>query len=426
MKVYVRALGCRLNYAEIDAIARDLAADGHVLVDSPDKAEQIIVNTCAVTHDAVRSSRALVRQQHRAAPNASITMTGCYAELAPEAAAALPGVSLVVPNAEKDALTRRWAPADPSEREPVQRHGRPARTRAFIKVQDGCDNACTFCVTTVARGVGRSRPADVVVAEIRALAAGGCQEAVLTGVHLGSYGHDQGQSDGLAELVRRILGETSVPRLRLSSLEPWDLSPNFFDLWHDERLCPHLHLPLQSGCDATLRRMARRTTRASFRALLDAARERIADPAITTDMIAGFPGETDAEFEASAVYAAEQGFAGMHIFRYSPRPGTAAARMKGRIDEATSRARSAVLHEVAAQAQATYSGRWMGRELPVLWEQVAGSTERGFLNAGYTPNYLRVSLVHPVSLSHTVRMVRLGELDPQSGHMQGTLVGTTV
>ena len=420
MKVHVRALGCRLNYAEMDALARALAANGHSIVDAPGDADQIVLNTCAVTHDAAHTSRKLTRQLHSAAPSAAITLTGCYAQLAPAAASGLPGVVSVAANAEKDGLAARWQPAEDFDVEPVQRAARVARTRAFIKVQDGCDNACTFCITTVARGAGRSRPADAIVDEISLLTALGCHEAVLTGVHLGSYGLDEGRGHQLEALIRRILNETSVPRLRLSSLEPWDLTPGFFDLWRDDRLCPHLHLPLQSGCDATLRRMARRTSQAAFRDLLAAARETMTDPAITTDVIVGFPGETEAEFEDSLSFIAGQGFAGMHIFRYSPRAGTPAARMRGTVDEAVKKARSERLHALVTEGQAAYARRWLGRELPVLWEQVAGATQDGFLNVGYTPNYLRAACVHQTALSHTVTRVRLDAFDERSGQVRVT------
>lgn len=422
MKVHVRALGCRLNYAEMDALARALATNGHSLVDAPADADQIVLNTCAVTQDAVRTSRQLARQLHGAAPSAAITLTGCYAELAPEAASALPGVVSVAGNAEKDALANRWQSVEAYDLEPVQRAARIARTRAFIKVQDGCDNACTFCITTVARGAGRSRPADEIVSEIRLLTALGCHEAVLTGVHLGSYGMDFGAGHQLAGLIRRILAETDVPRLRISSLEPWDLAPDFFDLWRDDRLCPHLHLPLQSGCDATLRRMARRTSQAAFRELLTAARDQISDPAITTDVIAGFPGESEAEFEDSFAFIAAQQFAGMHIFRYSPRPGTPAARMRGAVDEAVKKARSDRLHALAAECQAAYARRWLGRDLPVLWEQVAGATEDGFLNVGYTPNYLRVTCLQREVLSHRLTLARLNDYDERTGQVRVTPV----
>ncbi|HYO88223.1 MAG TPA: tRNA (N(6)-L-threonylcarbamoyladenosine(37)-C(2))-methylthiotransferase MtaB [Candidatus Limnocylindrales bacterium] len=422
MKVHVRTLGCRLNQAEMEALGRALTAGGQTLMDDPAEADQIVVNTCAVTQDAVHTSRKLARQLNRAAPQAAITLTGCYAQLAPVEAAALPGVASVVGNADKDHLASGLGRVDAYDLELLQRdaQARMGRTRAFVKVQDGCDNACTFCVTTVARGAGRSRPTDEIVREIALLTALGYLEIVLTGVHLGSYGHDAGNREGLAELTHRILVETNAPRLRLSSLEPWDLSPAFFDLWRDDRLCPHLHLPLQSGCDATLRRMGRRTTQASFRRLIEAARERISDPAITTDVIAGFPGETDDEFEQSAAFIAAQGFAGMHIFRYSRRPGTAADRMRGHVDETVKKARSETLHALAAEAQAAYAPRWLGRALPVVWEQVAGAREDGFLNVGYTPNYLRAACVHPRALTHTVTLAHLDRYDRHTGQVQVT------
>lgn len=406
----------------MDALGRALTAGGQSLVDDPAQADQIVINTCAVTQDAAHSSRKLTRQMHRAAPEAAITLTGCYAQLAASEAAALPGVVAVVGNAEKDRIGLQLGGAEAFDLEPLQRdlRARHGRTRAFIKAQDGCDNACTFCVTTVARGAGRSRSADAIVREIGLLTALGYQEIVLTGVHLGSYGHDTDAADGLAELIRRILAETDAPRLRLSSLEPWDLSPEFFDLWRDSRLCPHLHLPLQSGCDTTLRRMARRTTQASFRRLTDAARERMDDPAITTDVIVGFPGETDAEFEQSIAFISALGFAGMHIFRYSRRAGTAASRMRGHVDEQVKKARSDTLHALAGQAQADYAARWLGRALPVVWEQVAGASPDGFLNVGYTPNYLRAVCAHQRALTHTVTLARLDSYDRHTGQVRVT------
>ena len=285
MKVHLRMVGCRLNQAEIEHMARQLTAQGHEIVDDVSLAEQVIVNTCAVTQDAARASRQLVRQLHRDQPAAAIAVTGCYAQLESAAVGALPGVTQVIGNADKDALVQLVSgeSSELFDREPVDRDGRAGRTRAFIKVQDGCDNACTFCITTIARGAGRSRPAAQIVDEIHALLTLGYQEIVLTGVHLGSYGHDRGERDGLSHLVGRILAETDVPRIRLSSLEPWDLTPDFFQLWRDPRLCRHLHLPLQSGCDATLRRMARRTTQAQFAELVQAARACVADMAIPTD-----------------------------------------------------------------------------------------------------------------------------------------------
>jgi threonylcarbamoyladenosine tRNA methylthiotransferase MtaB len=407
MKVHLRMLGCRLNQGEIDRMARQFQQQGHEIVLSPEEADLCIVNTCAVTNEATVSSRKLVRELHRANPSARITVTGCYAQIAPDNIAVLPGVDRVVDNTGKDTLVEQitGVSVETFDHEPIARDaqaGAMGRTRAFIKVQDGCDNACTFCITTVARGDGRSRSAADVIDEIRGLHAAGYMEVVLTGVHLGSYGHDTGDHDGLLHLVRAVLNETDVPRVRLSSLEPWDLSSGFFDLWQNPRLCPHLHLPLQSGCDATLKRMRRNTDQASFRALVRAARERIPNVSVTSDVIAGFPGETDDEFEASIAFIEEMAFAGMHIFRYSKRPGTPAVRMHGHVTEAVKKARSARLHELAAGMEADFAASFIGQHAPVLWEQVSGATEEGFVNIGYTDNYVRARAVYPRALTNAI------------------------
>ncbi len=322
----------------------------------------------------------------------------------------------VVGNFDKDRLVALIGPD--YEREPLVREPLPPgtldHTRAFVKVQDGCDNRCTFCVTTLARGAGRSRPVGEIVEEIGLLRAMGYQEVVLTGVHLGSYGHDQGDESGLAGLVRAILLRTDVPRLRLSSLEPWDLAPGFFELWQDARLCPHLHLPLQSGCDATLRRMARRTTQAQFAALAEAARARIPGLALTTDVIVGFPGETDAEFDESLRYLDEMGFARLHVFPYSRRPGTAAARMPGQVPDAVKKARKAATLALSERLWDGFQGAQVGREVDVLWESAHGATPDGIVWMGYTGNYLRVMTTTRDPLANSVTRVRLVEAGGQA------------
>ena len=417
MRVHLRTLGCRLNQSEIDTMARQFQQQGHDVVDDPAAADWVVVNTCTVTADAARKSRQLVRDVARTAPDARIAVTGCHAQVAPDEFTALPSVAYVVNNLQKDGLVERitGVPAEPFDLEPLVRftgmRSASGRTRAFVKVQDGCDNACTFCITTTARGAGRSRLLADVVDEIRLLVALGYQEAVLTGVHLGSYGHDRGERDGLSRLVRAVLADTDIRRLRLSSLEPWDLDAAFFTLWDNPRLCPHLHLPLQSGCDATLRRMRRRTNQSAFRALVEAARARVPDISITTDVIVGFPGETDAEFAISEAFIREMAFAGLHVFRYSRRPGTAAARMRGQVSERVKRARSSRLHVLAEETAAHYARRFVGRTLRVLWEQVGGVQQDGFINLGYTDNYMRVRCVHPRPLTNHITPARLDAFD---------------
>ena len=412
-RVYLGFTGCRLNEAEIERLGRQFAARGDVITREAAEADLVVINTCAVTKEATRKSRRLIRQAARANPDARIIATGCYAELSPEQVAALPGVARVIGNRQKDdlvALTSEGERPD-YEREPLAREPLPpgtlGRTRAFVKVQDGCDNRCTFCVTTIARGTGRSRPPEEIVTEVGLLAGAGYREVVLTGVHLGSYGHDLGERRGLAGLVRALLERTPIPRIRLSSLEPWDLDPGFFDLWSDSRLCPHLHLPLQSGCDATLRRMARRTTQASFAALVEEARARIPDLALTTDIIVGFPGESDEEFEESIRFVERMGFARLHVFPYSPRPGTAAARMPDQVREAVKKERRARMLDLSARLWEAFQARHIGRTYEVLWESARGATPEGIVWSGLTGNYLRVLTVTQEMLGNTITPARL-------------------
>ncbi len=394
MKIYLDTIGCRLNQAEIERMAREFRAAGHELVASPAEADLAVVNTCAVTANAVADSRQRIRRLAReGVPR--IVATGCWATLEPDRAAALPAVAEVVPNPRKDALVPALLglPPERFDLEPIAREpipGSRARTRAFIKVQDGCDNRCTFCITTVARGPGRSRPVGEVLADVRAALRGGAQEIVLTGVHLGSWGHDFTPPRHLRHLVQAVLRETDVPRLRLSSLEPWDLDADFFALWEDPRLAPHLHLPLQSGSATVLRRMARKTTPEAFARLLATARRLIPDVAITTDLIAGFPGETEKEFAETLAFVEAMAFAGGHVFTYSERPGTAAATMPRPVPLPVRKARNAALRQVLEASAARYRARFVGRTLTVLWESAEPQPDGGFLLRGMSGHGLRV------------------------------------
>ena len=429
MKVHLHTIGCRLNQAEIESLGRRFIAGGHEIVGDAAAADMIILNTCAVTAEATRDARNLTRRFHRANDTAGIVLTGCYATIAPDELANLPGVVRVVANADKERIPE-WI--DPpcsggsvnrlsGERRPTGSPGSFGRTRGFIKVQDGCDNRCTFCVTTIARGESRSRHLGDVVAEVQALASAGYLEVVLTGVHLGSYGRDLGREGGLPDLVAALLAHTDVPRIRLSSLEPWDIGDGLFRLWENPRLLPHLHLPLQSGSDHVLRRMARRTSRDSFRALAAEARECIPDLSLSTDLIAGFPGETEADFAQTMDYVEELAFARLHVFSYSARPGTAAARMPGQLSRAVRRERTARLIALGERLSAGFHQRYDGAVRPVLWEGVNGAEPDGLRWAGYSDNYIRVSTVGPADLLGRVTPVRLSH--PRPDGMSGEVLG---
>ncbi len=392
MKVYLDTIGCRLNQSEIETMARQFRAAGHEIVPSARDADLAVVNTCAVTSEAAADSRQKIRSASRLGAD-GVVATGCWATLQPEQAAALPGVKRVVSNFQKDSLVINTLDLQPSafDLEPLDRQPLPGlhrRTRAFIKVQDGCDNACAFCVTTIARGEGRSRPLADVIRDIQFALAGGTKEIVLTGVHLGSWGAEWGVC--LRDLVRAILNETETPRLRLSSLEPWDLDADFFRLWENPRLMPHLHLPLQSGSGSVLKRMARKTTPDSFRGLVAAARAIIPDVAVTTDVIAGFPGETEEEFAETLEFVRRLEFAGGHVFTYSARPGTAAAKMKGQIRPEVRKQRNHILREAFEEASRAYRRKFVRRRMSVLWESVSELDEWGWQMEGLTGNYLRV------------------------------------
>ena len=430
MKIYLDTIGCRLNQSEIEAMARGFRAVGHEIVTSAQMADMAVVNTCAVTNEAAADSRGKIRHIARAGVN-EIIATGCWATLQPQQAKDLPGVLRVVTNERKDHLVSDVLnlPEDSFDLEPIARKPLPGlhrRTRAFIKVQDGCDNHCTFCVTTIARGEGRSRSIADVLLDVQSALEGDTKEIVLTGVHLGSWGQDlstslqAGLGNHLRDLVKALLRETDAPRLRLSSLEPWDLDADFFSLWADKRLMPHLHLPLQSGCEATLRRMARKTTPQAFRELVRAARAVMPEVAITTDIIAGFPGETEEEFAESLEFVKEMNFAGGHVFSYSPRSGTGAAKMKSQVRPELRKKRNHILYDALEESAKSYRQKFIRQTMSVLWESVSEMGEWGWQMEGLSGNYLRVNAFAPSPRWNEIDRVILNESDGDK--IRGTIL----
>ena len=280
----------------------------------------------------------------------------------------------------------------------------------MVKVQDGCDNFCAYCIVPYARGEPRSIGLHQAVTQVAALASEGYQEVVLTGVHLGLWGRDLPDRDlDLAALVRAILRETVIPRLRLSSIEPQDFTAGFLDLWSDRRLCRHLHLPLQSGCEATLRRMGRRYTATAFAHMVSQARAAIPGVAITTDMIAGLPGETEVEFAESLAFAREQAFARIHVFKFSPRRGTRAATMPDQAPEPAKQARSQALAALSDEGSWAFRRALVGETVDVLWEErvETGAQESRGAWAGLTDNYIRVIMPSDDDLGNRVTSSRL-------------------
>ncbi len=387
MLVSFTNLGCKLNQAEIERLARDFVSAGHRVVASPEEADLHVVNTCTVTHVAARASRKAAGRAGRSRrAGVRTVLTGCYATDTPEEAARLAGVDLVVPNTEKDRLLDRVHEAFPDLAEPEIPVPYVSlsfgHTRALVKVEDGCNMRCSFCIIPSTRGGQRSRPPAEVVEEVRGLVETGYQEVVVTGVQISAY---RSGGSRLYELVRAILDGTDVPRLRLTSIAPWDLDERLLELWSDRRLCRHLHLSLQSGATATLRRMRRPYTAESYLQTMERVREAIPGVAVTTDVIVGFPGETDEEMAESLATVEAARFAKIHVFPFSPRPGTEAADLPGHVPPEERKARMERMLALAQQAEREFRSAHVGTRATVLWER-----PRNGVGHGLTDNYLRV------------------------------------
>ncbi len=388
MRICFTNLGCKLNQAEVERLARELLAAGHQVVESLGEADLHVINTCTVTHLAARDSRKAAGRGARVHSGLRTVVTGCWATEEPAEAARIAGVDLVVPNAEKHLLLETIQEAFPKAASPgdadIPYLPLPVgHTRALVKVEDGCNMRCAFCVIPSTRGRQRSRPLEEVVAEASSLAEAGFGEIVLTGVQISAYRDPAGRRR--VDLVRAVLREAGMPRLRLTSIAPWDLDERLLSLWEDPRLCRHLHLSLQSGATATLRRMRRPYTAESYGRLLERVRTAVPGAGITTDVIAGFPGESEAEFAESLAFVASAHFAKVHAFPFSPREGTAAAGLPDQIPPEVKKERMARLLAAAEAGEIAFRQSQLGSRAMVLWERPRAGTGHGL-----TDNYLRV------------------------------------
>jgi threonylcarbamoyladenosine tRNA methylthiotransferase MtaB len=417
MKVCFSHLGCKLNQAETERLAREFLAAGHRVVGSPDEADLHVVNTCTVTHVAARASR---KAASRSGRQVRTVLTGCWATERPDEAAHAAGIDLVVPNSEKDRLLDRVHAAFP-EWEPevlVPWVRLPfGHTRALVKVEDGCNMRCAFCVIPATRGRQRSRPLREVVDEVRGLVEAGYREVVVTGVQISAWRDGESRLD---ELVGALLEETGVPRLRLTSIAPWDLDERLLELWSDRRLsdrrlCRHLHLSLQSGCTETLRRMRRPYTAEGFLQILERVRAAVPGVAVTTDVIVGFPGETEGELRQSLATVAAAGFAKVHAFPFSPRAGTEAACLPDPVHPGERKERMARLLAVADRSERAFRRAHLGRRETVLWEK-----PKDGLGQGLTDNYLRVLCPEGAGLAGRFSEVELVGLEEEG--MAGRVV----
>ncbi len=447
MKVSVISLGCKVNQSEGEDILNRFAASGFKQAGRTDLADIIVINTCTVTGEADRKSRKLIYQtvKKKAGPTAIVAVTGCYAETGGDSLRAIPGVDVVIAQHDKtlvfEQIVTHLGRHAPSLADRPVSFPAGSRTRAYLKIQDGCDNRCAYCVVPDARGGPRSLKEDEIIAKAASLAAGGTREIVLTGVNVGKYKTgkrhphlnplpsreritttvpaDPILGDGICNLIKKLLGTSGLARIRLSSIEPEDVTGGLIELLGERRphlnplpsrerndvidkissrltaygsrlpgayLCPHLHIPLQSGDDGTLRRMRRRYTAAEYLDIVERVRAACPDVAITTDVIVGFPGETDDEFRNTYRLIEKAGFAGLHVFRYSKRAGTPAAIMPDQTPAAIKAERSEALRELSGRLEAAYRKKFIGRELEVLVEKASGNRL-----TGTSENYLTVT-----------------------------------
>jgi len=414
MRVALDSLGCKLNQAETALLAKQFVEAGYRLVSPAEEADVYILNTCTVTHIADRKSRHWLRLAHRRNPNALLIATGCYAQRAPQELAQIKGVDLVSGNEQKPHLLQLLEESGCLSRPACVQGDSTSgshtgfRARAFIKIQDGCSNLCSYCIVPLVRGREKSLPVDQVVGEVRHRVANGYKEVVLTGVKIGSYSYNGVNLKGLLE---HILAEIDIVRLRLSSLQPQEISPELVGLWRDNRLCCHFHLSLQSGSDSVLRRMRRRYSISDYLQSVSLIRAQVPEAAITTDIIVGFPGETSAGFEQSYKLCQKLGFARIHVFSYSPREGTQASQMPEQVEDRVKKERSQRMLTLAKESAQNFSRRFLGKTVPVLWEKRSGDD----IWSGLTDNYIKVYTRGSKDLTNKLLPVKLVKLFNQDG-----------
>ena len=411
MKVFLESVGCRLNQSEIEKIGYQFRQAGWDLTANADEADLIVINTCTVTAKAAADSRQIIRKAHREG-NAGIIVTGCWSTIQPCDAAQLSGVVRVVANRDKEEIVKSWLGL-PEILERNLEYGRVPlpgarkRTRAFIKVQDGCDQSCTYCITRVARGKSRSLSLQKIMQDVQSATTGGTKEIVLSGVQLGSWGRDFSPPLVLKDLISTILNDSDIDRIRLSSVEPWDIEEDLIMLWANPRLCRSLHIPLQSGAESVLKRMARRFPPQQYADKINMIRAYSPEIALSTDVISGFPGETKGEFRESIEFIKRISFSGGHAFTFSSRPGTPAAIMDNQIPENIKRQRNSFFRAMFNESSKVYREKFISKSTVVLWEKAEAIGENEFRLGGLSDNFIRVTATSDKDITNTISIVRL-------------------
>lgn len=431
-KVAFYTLGCKVNQYETEAMTELFEKEGYEITDFDQYADVYVINTCTVTNLGDRKSRQMIRRAKKLNKHSIVAVVGCYAQTAAEEISKIKGVNLIIGtkdrsrivelinqikeqeeqiNVVQDIMTTR-------EFEDMKVTAYKERTRAFLKIQEGCNQFCSYCIIPYARGPVRSRKPEDIVEEVQQLAQNGFKEIVFAGIHVASYGKDL-KNTNLLDIIKRVHDIEGIERLRLSSIEPMTLTEEFVEnAARLPKLCPHYHISLQSGCDATLKRMNRKYTTAEYREVVNRLRANFPDVAITTDVMVGFPGETEQEFEESKRFVDEISFAQVHVFKYSPRKGTPSVTFPNQVSPEEKERRSKIMIELSANSEKRFCDKFIGREMEVLFEQQV--KEQDGYYEGLTPNYIRVVAHSDEDIEGQIMKVQLKER--KEGFIAGTIV----
>lgn len=417
-KVAFYTLGCKVNQYETEAMLELFEKEGYQKAETEDYADVYVINTCTVTHMSDRKSRQYIRRMKKKNPNAIIAVVGCYSQVSPEEILSIDEVNLVMGTNDRKKIVEEVKKIDATKKistvddimkvkafEEIEINKTNGKTRAFMKIQDGCDRYCSYCIIPYARGRVRSRDLESIINEVKTLAENGYKEVVLTGIHVASYGKDIKDKDiKLLDVIKQINDIEGIERIRLSSVEPILFTDEFVEAISSmDKVCPHYHLSLQSGCDETLKRMRRRYTTKEYKEILDRLRAEIPNVSITTDVIVGFPGETNEEFEKTYEFLKEIELTHMHVFKYSPRKGTPAAVMENQVDPSIKHDRSERLLELNRENFKKFGQKMLDKEFNVLFEQKVGDNKY----EGLTENYVKVIVQSDKDISEQILKVKI-------------------
>ena len=430
-RVAFYTLGCKVNQYETEAMLELFEKEGYEKAETEDYADVYVINTCTVTHMSDRKSRQYIRRMKKKNPDAIIAVVGCYSQVSPEEILSIDEVNLVMGTNDRKKIVEEVKKIDASRKvstvddimkvkafEEIEINKTNGKTRAFLKIQDGCDRYCSYCIIPYARGRVRSRDLESIVKEVENLAANGYKEVVLTGIHVASYGKDIKETDiKLLDVIKQINNIEGIERIRLSSVEPILFTDEFVEAVSAmDKVCPHYHLSLQSGCDETLKRMKRRYTTEEYKTIVDRLRAAIPNVSITTDVIVGFPGETNEEFDKTYEFLKDIELTHMHVFKYSPRKGTPAATMENQVDPSTKHERSEKLLQLNEENFKKFGQKMLDKEFNVLFEQKVGDNKF----EGLTENYVKVIVESDKDLSEQILKVKI--TDVKNEFLEGILV----